>query len=92
MSDFTPRILRPGSSISYAARSQTKSPRLASAHSTYNQNIRQIFPSPRDTTVYTDFKTSYQTLMNCVASFLSHNNTTTEFRVHHHSRKIVTVY
>ena len=80
MSD-TPKILRPGSSISYAARIPNKSPRfLSGAHTSLGQNIRQIFPSPRDSSALTNFKSAYQTLMNCVASFLSHNNTTTEFR------------
>ena len=82
MSDVTPRILRPSSTLSYVAKTQNKSPRLTpTPHSTANLHIRQIFPSPRDTSTLVDFKTSYQTLMNAVASFLSHNNTTIEFRL-----------
>ena len=86
MSETTPRILRPGSSISYVARGQNKSPRLTpTPHTTFSPQIRQIFPSPRDTSAFVDFKSSYQTMMNAVASFLSHNNTTVEFRIQFNS-------
>lgn len=75
------RILRPGATTSFAPRPSNKTTYVVpTSHTSLGNNIRQIFPSPRESNALSDFKTNYQIMMNCVASFLSHNNTTNEFR------------
>ncbi|EAY17839.1 hypothetical protein TVAG_010630 [Trichomonas vaginalis G3] len=81
MSEVGARILRPGATTSFGVRSQSKSSFVPpTSYSSLGNNIRQIFPSPRESNVLSDFKNNYQIMMNNVASFLSHNNTTSEFR------------
>ena len=73
MSEVGARILRPGAATSLGTRQQNKTSFVPTGtYSALSNNIRLVYPSPRDSNQISEFKNSYQQMMTNLASFLSH--------------------